>query len=53
MRQPQVLVIGASDETAHLEECRAIGRYIAEQGWTLVTGGRGGVMEAASRGARE
>jgi uncharacterized protein (TIGR00725 family) len=53
VRKPQVCVIGASDETEHIEECRAIGRFIADQGWTLVTGGRGGVMEAVSRGASE
>lgn len=28
-----------------------LGRGIAQQGWTLVTGGYGGVMEAASAGA--
>ncbi len=32
---------------------RDVGRLIAEQGWTLATGGYGGVMEAASRGAAE
>lgn len=30
-----------------------IGRLIAEEGAVLVCGGRGGVMEAAARGARE
>ncbi|UCF99898.1 MAG: TIGR00725 family protein [Spirochaetaceae bacterium] len=29
-----------------------VGRRIAEQGWTLVCGGMGGVMEQACRGAR-
>ncbi len=29
-----------------------LGRLIAEQGWTLVCGGLGGVMEQACRGAR-
>jgi uncharacterized protein (TIGR00725 family) len=28
-----------------------VGRLVAERGWILVTGGKGGVMEAASRGA--
>lgn len=30
-----------------------LGRAIVDEGWVLVTGGRGGVMEAAGRGARE
>ena len=30
-----------------------LGRLIAHQGWTLVCGGGGGVMEAACRGARK
>jgi len=30
-----------------------LGRGIVDQGWALVTGGRGGVMEAAGRGARD
>ena len=30
-----------------------IGRGLAEAGFTIVTGGEGGAMEAASRGARE
>jgi uncharacterized protein (TIGR00725 family) len=32
---------------------RAIGRGIAQRGAVLLTGGRGGVMEAATQGARE
>jgi uncharacterized protein (TIGR00725 family) len=38
-------------ETATL--ARAVGRAIAERGAVLLTGGRTGVMEAASQGARE
>jgi len=30
-----------------------IGKFIAAKGWILITGGRGGVMSAASRGAFE
>jgi len=30
-----------------------LGRRIVDEGWSLVTGGHGGVMEAAGRGARE
>jgi uncharacterized protein (TIGR00725 family) len=51
---PKVIaVIGAahaSGETCEL--AFAVGRAIAERGATLICGGRGGVMEAASRGAR-
>jgi hypothetical protein len=51
------LVIGVmgpaacDDETATL--ARAVGRGVAERGAVLLTGGRSGVMEEASRGARE
>lgn len=30
-----------------------VGRLIAQKGWILITGGLGGVMEAASKGAKE
>lgn len=36
-----------------LVTAEAVGREIARRGATLVCGGRGGVMEAACRGARE
>jgi uncharacterized protein (TIGR00725 family) len=52
-RSPQVAVIGDSDASA--EVCAAaeqIGEMLARHGITLITGGRCGVMEAASRGAR-
>lgn len=32
---------------------RELGKGIAKQGWVLVTGGKGGVMEEASKGASE
>lgn len=32
---------------------RELGRLIAKEGWTLICGGRTGVMEAACRGAKE
>ncbi len=50
----QIAVIGAGDCTAEeYETARIVGKRIAAYGLTLVCGGRGGVMEAASRGARE
>ena len=35
------------------ELAREIGRAIAREGWTVMTGGGPGIMEAANRGARE
>jgi uncharacterized protein (TIGR00725 family) len=47
-------VIGASEASKDLIEAAIeIGRGIAQKGWVLATGGLGGVMEAASRGAKE
>ncbi|OIP67691.1 MAG: TIGR00725 family protein [Nitrospirae bacterium CG2_30_70_394] len=50
----RVAVVGAAvcdeDEARVAEE---VGMAIAGRGWSLFTGGLGGVMEAASRGARE
>lgn len=47
-------VIGPSDASGEeLEIAVRVGQLVAEQGWVLITGGRGGVMEAASRGAAE
>ena len=51
---PQISVIGSGDaspEAIHLAE--EVGRELARQGATVVTGGLFGVMEAASRGAKE
>ncbi|WP_417811596.1 TIGR00725 family protein [Thalassospira alkalitolerans] len=52
VRQVPVAVIGAKD--ASDQECtdaEALGAALANVGYTLLTGGRTGVMEAASRGA--
>ena len=55
-RNRQISVIGASaagegSEVARLAE--EVGRRLAEAGATVVCGGRGGVMEAAARGAAQ
>ena len=51
---PLVAVIGGGicgpEEAAVAEE---VGRLLAEAGAVVLTGGRGGVMEAASRGAAQ
>ena len=52
-RQP-IGIIGPGDGGA--KECdaaRTIAGYLAKSGFSIVCGGRGGVMEAASRGATE
>jgi uncharacterized protein (TIGR00725 family) len=36
-----------------MESARLVGRLVAERGGVIVSGGLGGVMEAASRGAKE
>jgi uncharacterized protein (TIGR00725 family) len=36
-----------------MEAARLVGRLVAERGGVIVSGGLGGVMEAASRGAKE
>jgi uncharacterized protein (TIGR00725 family) len=46
----QVSVIGSGVE--HEDRAEEVGRLLAEQGATVVTGGLGEVMAAASRGAR-
>jgi uncharacterized protein (TIGR00725 family) len=46
----QVSVIGSGSE--HEERAEAVGRLLAENGATVVTGGLGEVMAAAARGAK-
>ena len=47
-------VVGAGHADRTLESvAEEVGRQAAKRGWVLVTGGLGGVMEAASRGAGE
>jgi uncharacterized protein (TIGR00725 family) len=51
---PVVAVIGAGECDASLFKlAREVGRRLAEAGCIVVSGGLGGVMEAASRGASE
>lgn len=49
-----VAVVGSGEAaTPHAGVAESVGRALAGRGAILVTGGLGGVMEAASRGARE
>jgi uncharacterized protein (TIGR00730 family) len=53
---PCVTVFGSarfSQSTPHYELAREMGRRIARAGFTVMTGGGPGIMEAANRGARE
>jgi hypothetical protein len=51
---PYVAVVGASRPTAaQAEAAEGVGRCLALAGAVVVTGGRGGIMAAASRGAAE
>ena len=51
----QIAVVGSDSELSGSVEkiAEGIGRDIAKEGCVLVCGGRGGVMEAACRGAKE
>ncbi|MCB9795564.1 MAG: TIGR00725 family protein [Alphaproteobacteria bacterium] len=53
-RRPVVAVVGSAlaDPTV-LAAAEALGRGLVDAGWRVATGGKGGVMEAASRGARQ
>jgi uncharacterized protein (TIGR00725 family) len=52
-KQIYVAVIGASDASGEQrEQARAAGQRLAELGAVVVSGGRGGVMEAACQGAK-
>src|SRR4051794_4939985 len=46
----QIAVIGSGSE--HEQRAEEVGRLLAERGATVVTGGLGEVMAAASRGAK-
>lgn len=51
---PRLAVVGGARAKAEtLIQAESLGRCIAEAGAILICGGRGGVMEAACRGARQ
>jgi uncharacterized protein (TIGR00725 family) len=53
-RPPVVAVIGAGDcDDATQRRAEEVGRLLAQAGAIVVTGGLGGVMEGASKGAKE
>ncbi|MCG2720856.1 MAG: TIGR00725 family protein [Thermodesulfovibrionales bacterium] len=52
MRRIIAVIGGRRTENALLKEAEEVGRLIAGNGAVLVCGGLGGVMEAASRGAK-
>jgi uncharacterized protein (TIGR00730 family) len=54
--RPAVALFGSArvhEESSPYRAARVTGRLFAEAGWAVVTGGGGGVMEAANRGARD
>lgn len=54
MAVPYIAVVGASAPTpAQARDAEEVGRLLGEAGALVITGGRGGVMAAASRGARQ
>jgi hypothetical protein len=56
-RTKNIAVVGAGGgrtvDSGIIETAFEVGREIASMNWTLICGGLGGVMEAASRGAYE
>lgn len=51
-RRPVAAVVGDGEAAqVELEAARAVGEALVDEGFRVVTGGLGGVMEAASRGA--
>jgi uncharacterized protein (TIGR00730 family) len=54
--RPAVALFGSArvkEGSAPYEAARTVGKLFAERGWAVVTGGGGGVMEGANRGAQE
>jgi uncharacterized protein (TIGR00725 family) len=53
-RKPVIAVIGAGQcSKEQADRAAAVGRYVAEHGGVIVSGGRGGIMEGVCRGAAE
>ena len=56
IRRPAVTMFGSArvrEGSKPYEQARAVGKRFGEAGWAVVTGGGGGVMEGANRGAKE
>jgi uncharacterized protein (TIGR00730 family) len=56
IKRPAVSLFGSArvtEESKPYRCARAVGKRFAEAGWSVVTGGGGGVMEGANRGAQE
>lgn len=54
IRRPQVSIIGSSEaDAAMLTLAEKAGAVVAKLGFALVTGGRDGIMQAASKGCAE
>src|SRR5688500_9991728 len=54
--RPAVSIFGSArvgEDAPIYRAARSVGRYFAERGWAVITGGGPGVMEAANRGAKE
>jgi len=54
--RPAVSIFGSArvgEDAPIYQAARSVGRYFAERGWAVITGGGPGVMEAANRGAKE
>ena len=54
MRKYIVSILGGNSQVSSLalNQAFALGKAIIDEGWLLCTGGRAGIMEAASKGAR-
>jgi uncharacterized protein (TIGR00730 family) len=56
IRKPAVSIFGSArvrEQHPAYVRAREVGRRFGERGWSVITGGGGGVMEAANRGVQE
>lgn len=53
MKRIVAVIGGGNCAPEHYQRARAVGRLLAERDYVVLTGGLGGVMEGACRGARE